>query len=100
MPACLGNWSGGHRIHLNGATSRRDASFKAISCLRRRCRFILWALATIVLKTFYPGEVIASGTVPTGCGLELGRFLTPNDVIELEIDRIGILRNRIVRPGR
>jgi 2-keto-4-pentenoate hydratase/2-oxohepta-3-ene-1,7-dioic acid hydratase in catechol pathway len=51
-------------------------------------------------ETLYPGEVIASGTVPTGCGLELGRFLAPNDVIELEIDRIGILRNRIVRPGR
>src|SRR5215470_9233406 len=48
-------------------------------------------------ETLYPGEVIASGTVPTGCGLELGRFLSPNDVVELEIERIGILRNRIVR---
>jgi 2-keto-4-pentenoate hydratase/2-oxohepta-3-ene-1,7-dioic acid hydratase in catechol pathway len=50
-------------------------------------------------ETLHPGEVIASGTVPTGCGLELGRFLKPNDVVELEIERIGILRNRIVRPG-
>jgi 2-keto-4-pentenoate hydratase/2-oxohepta-3-ene-1,7-dioic acid hydratase in catechol pathway len=48
-------------------------------------------------ETLYPGEVIASGTVPTGCGLELGRFLKPNDVVELEIERIGVLRNRIVR---
>jgi 2-keto-4-pentenoate hydratase/2-oxohepta-3-ene-1,7-dioic acid hydratase in catechol pathway len=48
-------------------------------------------------ETLHPGEVIASGTVPTGCGLELNRFLQPNDVIELEIERIGILRNRIVR---
>jgi 2-keto-4-pentenoate hydratase/2-oxohepta-3-ene-1,7-dioic acid hydratase in catechol pathway len=48
-------------------------------------------------ETLHPGEVIASGTVPTGCGLELGRFLSPNDVVELEIERIGILRNRIVR---
>jgi 2-keto-4-pentenoate hydratase/2-oxohepta-3-ene-1,7-dioic acid hydratase in catechol pathway len=48
-------------------------------------------------ETLYPGEVVASGTVPTGCGLELNRFLKPNDVIELEIERIGILRNRIVR---
>ena len=48
-------------------------------------------------ETLHPGEVIASGTVPTGCGLELGRFLAPNDVIELEIERIGTLRNRIVR---
>lgn len=51
-------------------------------------------------ETLHPGEVIASGTVGTGCGLELGRFLKPNDVVELEIERIGILRNRIVRPGR
>ena len=50
-------------------------------------------------ETLHPGEVIASGTVPTGCGLELGRFLSPNDVVELEIERIGILRNRIVRPN-
>lgn len=50
-------------------------------------------------ETVHPGEVVASGTVPTGCGLELGRFLTPNDVIELEIERIGILRNRIVRSA-
>jgi 2-keto-4-pentenoate hydratase/2-oxohepta-3-ene-1,7-dioic acid hydratase in catechol pathway len=49
-------------------------------------------------ETLHPGEVIASGTVPTGCGLELGRFLSPGDVVELEIERIGILRNRIVRP--
>jgi 2-keto-4-pentenoate hydratase/2-oxohepta-3-ene-1,7-dioic acid hydratase in catechol pathway len=51
-----------------------------------------------VSETLHPGEVIASGTVPTGCGLELNRFLKPNDVVELEIEKIGILRNKIVRP--
>jgi len=49
-------------------------------------------------ETLYPGEVIGTGTVGTGCGLEQGRFLSPNDVIELEVEGIGILRNRIVRP--
>jgi len=49
-------------------------------------------------ETLHPGEVIASGTVPTGCGLELGRFLQPGDVIELAVEKIGVLRNRIVRP--
>lgn len=48
-------------------------------------------------ETLHPGEVIASGTVPTGCGLEQGRFLQPGDLVELEIEKIGILRNRIVR---
>lgn len=49
-------------------------------------------------ETLYPGELIASGTVGTGCGLEFGVFLEPGDVIELEVQGIGRLRNRIVRP--
>jgi 2-keto-4-pentenoate hydratase/2-oxohepta-3-ene-1,7-dioic acid hydratase in catechol pathway len=48
-------------------------------------------------ETLHPGELIASGTVPTGCGLELGRFLQSGDVVELEIEKIGVLRNRILR---
>ncbi|WP_372612696.1 fumarylacetoacetate hydrolase family protein [Aquicoccus sp.] len=49
-------------------------------------------------ETLYPGEVIGSGTVGTGCGLELGKRLAPGDLFELEIEKIGVLRNRIVRP--
>jgi fumarylacetoacetate (FAA) hydrolase len=46
----------------------------------------------------YPGDVIGSGTVGTGCILEHddGRWLTRGDVVELEIEGIGTLRNRIV----
>ncbi len=47
--------------------------------------------------TLHPGEVLGSGTVGTGCGLEQGRFLSPGDVIELEVEGIGVLRNRIVK---
>ncbi len=45
-----------------------------------------------------PGEVIGSGTVGRGCILEHGdgRWLVPGDEIELEIEGIGILRNRIL----
>ncbi len=47
-----------------------------------------------------PGDVIGSGTVGTGCILELtpavtGGWLKPNDVVQLEIERIGVLENRI-----
>jgi 2-keto-4-pentenoate hydratase/2-oxohepta-3-ene-1,7-dioic acid hydratase in catechol pathway len=45
-----------------------------------------------------PGEVIGSGTVGLGCGLELYKSLQPGDVIELEIDGIGVLRNTIGDP--
>jgi 2-keto-4-pentenoate hydratase/2-oxohepta-3-ene-1,7-dioic acid hydratase in catechol pathway len=50
-------------------------------------------------ETIHPGEFFASGTVGNGCGLEVMRFLQPGDVVELEVERIGILRNRILdRP--
>ncbi|HEX6001786.1 MAG TPA: fumarylacetoacetate hydrolase family protein [Hyphomicrobiaceae bacterium] len=49
-------------------------------------------------ETLYAGEVIGSGTVGTGCGLELGRQLKHGDVVELEIERIGVLRNRVLKP--
>jgi fumarylacetoacetate (FAA) hydrolase len=44
------------------------------------------------------GDVLGSGTVGTGCILELGdgRWLQRGDVVELEIEGIGVLRNRIV----
>jgi 2-keto-4-pentenoate hydratase/2-oxohepta-3-ene-1,7-dioic acid hydratase in catechol pathway len=48
-------------------------------------------------QTIHPGDVLGSGTVGTGCGLELDRWVRPGDVMELEIERIGILRNRVVR---
>jgi fumarylacetoacetate (FAA) hydrolase len=44
-----------------------------------------------------PGDVLGSGTVGTGCILERGdgRWLQPGDVVELEVEGIGVLRNRI-----
>lgn len=48
-------------------------------------------------ETIYAGEVIGSGTVGTGCGLELGKRLADGDHFELEIEKIGILANRIVK---
>lgn len=50
-------------------------------------------------ETLYPGEVIGSGTVGTGCGLETGRWIKPGDLIELTVEKIGTLANRIVRPA-
>jgi 2-keto-4-pentenoate hydratase/2-oxohepta-3-ene-1,7-dioic acid hydratase in catechol pathway len=42
-----------------------------------------------------PGEIIGSGTVLNGCGFELGRRLKDADVVELEVEGIGTLRNRV-----
>ena len=52
----------------------------------------------------HPGDILGTGTVGTGCILELGPentggWLKPGDVVELEIERLGVLRHRIVaRP--
>ena len=45
--------------------------------------------------TIYPGDVLGSGTVGTGCGLELDRWVKRGDIMELEIEKIGVLRNRV-----
>ena len=67
-----------------------------------------WSFGEIIERasdsvTLYPGDVIGSGTVGTGCLLELTKFQGPwlrhGDVIELEIERIGVLRNTIAPSG-
>ncbi|MDB5456646.1 MAG: fumarylacetoacetate hydrolase [Caulobacter sp.] len=50
-------------------------------------------------ETLYPGEFLGSGTIGNGCGLEAQRFLKPGDEIELDVEGIGVLRNRIIRPA-
>jgi fumarylacetoacetate (FAA) hydrolase len=61
-----------------------------------------WSFGDIIARAsdsvmLNPGDVIGSGTVGTGCLLELTKFqgpwLQPGDVVELEIEKIGILRN-------
>jgi 2-keto-4-pentenoate hydratase/2-oxohepta-3-ene-1,7-dioic acid hydratase in catechol pathway len=48
-------------------------------------------------ETVHPGELFCSGTVGNGSGLEIGRYVEPGEVVELEVEKIGVLRNRIVR---
>lgn len=73
-----------------------------------------WTFAEIIERCAYgvnilPGDVIGSGTVGTGCFLELngtGKRLDPNykpqwlqdgDDVEMEITGLGLLKNRIVK---
>ena len=50
-------------------------------------------------QTLRAGEVLGSGTAAGGSGLELGRRLAEGDVVELEVEGIGVLRNHIGRKG-
>jgi 2-keto-4-pentenoate hydratase/2-oxohepta-3-ene-1,7-dioic acid hydratase in catechol pathway len=64
---------------------------------------LTWSIEEIVAyasrgERVVPGQVIGSGTVGLGCGLELFRKLRPGDVVELEIEGIGTLRNSLAEP--
>jgi 2-keto-4-pentenoate hydratase/2-oxohepta-3-ene-1,7-dioic acid hydratase in catechol pathway len=66
---------------------------------------ITWSLAELVAfasrnEVVVPGQVIGSGTVGMGCGLEIFRKLQPGDVVELEIEGIGTLRNTLAEPSQ
>jgi len=50
-------------------------------------------------ETIHAGEFFGSGTVGGCCGLEIGRFLESGDTIELEVERIGVLRNKVLRQS-
>jgi acylpyruvate hydrolase len=52
---------------------------------------IAWLSRTM---TLLPGDVIATGT-PAGVGVARGRFLRDGDVVEVEIDGLGVLRNPV-----
>src|ERR1051326_6814769 len=72
-----------------------------------------WTFAELIERAsygvnLYPGDIIGSGTVGTGCFLELNgtgrlndtayteQWLHPDDVVEMEIDGLGKLSNTIV----
>jgi fumarylacetoacetate (FAA) hydrolase len=84
---------------VNGVETSRgcwsDAQFSFADMLAR-------ASADVRLR---PGDLVGSGTVGTGCLLEvreatIGRYLEPGDVVTLRIERLGSLTNPIVRhPG-
>jgi fumarylacetoacetate (FAA) hydrolase len=71
---------------------------------RGNFRDIYWSFGQIIQRAsesvmLYPGDMIGSGTVGTGCLLELtkaqGPWLNPGDRVELEIEGIGVLRNTV-----
>ena len=42
-----------------------------------------------------PGDLIGSGTMGFGAGVEIDRYLEPGDLVELELEGVGTLRNRL-----
>ncbi len=75
---------------VNGDLRQEDRTGRMIFPVARLIAYIS------TFTTLVPGDIIVTGT-PTGAGarLEPPVWLTPGDVIEVEAEGIGILRNRV-----
>jgi 2-keto-4-pentenoate hydratase/2-oxohepta-3-ene-1,7-dioic acid hydratase in catechol pathway len=77
-------------VRLNGVliseTSTAGARWSLGEVLAHACRG----------EQLYPGELIGSGTLPGGSGIETGHLLKSGDTVEIAIDGIGSVSNRIV----
>jgi 2-keto-4-pentenoate hydratase/2-oxohepta-3-ene-1,7-dioic acid hydratase in catechol pathway len=76
---------------VNGETRQDDRTSRLIFPLRYLINYIS------TFTTLIPGDIIVTGT-PTGAGARFDppRYLKPGDVIEVEADNIGLLRNGVV----
>ena len=45
--------------------------------------------------TLEPGDIIATGT-SSGVGVVLGKYLVPNDVVRIELEKVGTLENKVI----
>ncbi|WP_079508568.1 fumarylacetoacetate hydrolase family protein [Mesobacillus jeotgali] len=88
----------GYDLHMTARVNGRELS-------RGNMKDLYYSFGQMIERasagtTLYPGEVIGSGTVGTGCILELGtevhRWLGPGDEVELEIEGLGVLKNKII----
>jgi len=77
---------------LNGETVQESHTGHMIFSIPK----LIWYASTIF--TLVPGDVIITGT-PAGVGWSRKppRFMKPGDVVEVEIEKIGVLRNPIVQ---
>ena len=76
---------------VNGETRQSDRTGRMIFSFRYLINYIS------TFTTLVPGDVIITGT-PTGAGARFDppRYLKPGDVIEVEAEGIGLLRNGVV----
>jgi acylpyruvate hydrolase len=81
------------RTRVNGETVQDGNTASMIFGVAETIAFVSQVM------TLEPGDIIATGT-PAGVGNARNpkRFLQPGDLVEIEIERIGTLRNRIVEP--
>ncbi len=98
----LGSWIT-TQDELDLANLTMIARVNDVEWSRGSSRTITWSIDELIAYTskdemLNPGELIGTGTVGFGCGLEPGKQLQPGDIVELEVEGIGVLRNHIGQP--
>lgn len=100
----LGPHGAQHRLSMKAFVNQKQVSSGSLDQMN-------WTFAQIIERvsygvTLHPGEVIGSGTVGTGCFLELNgskitdnQWLKPGDQVVLEVEGLGRLENKIVDGG-
>ena len=78
----------GLRTRVNGEVLQEGTTANMIFGVART---IAWLSRTM---TLVPGDIIATGT-PAGIGATQNRFLRDGDTVEVEIDRVGVVGNRV-----
>ena len=83
------------------ASRQRHRDSAAVAGPTRSSRFGDMVARASADARLRPGDLLGSGTVGTGCLLEvrdatLGRYLEPGDEVVLAVERLGFLRNPIV----
>ena len=79
---------------VNGETRQDDRTSRLVFGFRYLINYIS------TFTTLVPGDVIVTGT-PTGAGARFDppRYLKPGDVVEVEADNVGVLRNGVIDEG-
>ena len=78
-------------LRVNGQVRQQSHTSKMIFPVAQCIEVLSLAM------TLLPGDIIATGT-PDGVGAATGNFLKPGDRVEAEIEGIGVLANKIVKP--
>lgn len=84
--------------HLDGLTASVTINGETVS--RTTTAGMRYSMAEAIAhvsrdEQLFPGELLGTGTLPGGSGMELGCWLTPGDELCLEIDAIGVIEHRI-----
>jgi 2-keto-4-pentenoate hydratase/2-oxohepta-3-ene-1,7-dioic acid hydratase in catechol pathway len=78
-------------IRVNGEAWNRTSSSCMVHSFEKMIAYVSED------ETLHAGEFFGSGTMAGGCCLELDRWIKDGDLVEIQFEKLGVLRNRVAR---